>query len=455
MHPGWGRRRSRSNQPFICLLLRRPDDENSSSPDACLKASPSRGGRLDHYRHALQTRMNLVIGSGPAGVACSSALLDAGEKVTMLDVGLELEPERRGQLANLQSMPSTSWPRESVAFLRDGVEATRDGIPMKLAYGSDFAYQDPTGQPITSDGVSGKPSFARGGLSNVWGASVLPYRTEDMSDWPITAGDLAAHYRAVLAMMPFSARHDRLEEQFPLYHDDPGMLGGSSQAEAVLRDLELNASQLSARGVRFGASRLAVQAEGAGGKPGCVYCGKCLYGCPYEFIYNSARTLQQLRGNSGFSYRPGVVVEQLEEVSSQVEVTGRNLEVGERFQMRADKVFVACGVLSTARIMLASVDAYGQPIHALDNCYFLLPLMRYRGQPEAPHESLHTLAQVFIEVADPAIGPHRALLQVYTYNELLREEVARMMGPLRGALPLIQRGVFGRLLLIQGYLHSD
>jgi hypothetical protein len=181
----------------------------------------------------------------------------------------------------------------------------------------------------------------------------------------------------------------------------------------------------------------------------------CLYGCPYEFIYNSAHTLDKLRENAAFTYHSGVVVEQLEEVSSQVEVTGRNLDGAATFRMRADKVFVACGVLSTARIMLSTLGAYGQPIHALDNCYFLLPLMRYRGQPEALRERLHTLAQVFIELADPAIGPHRAHLQIYTYNDLFREEMVRMMGPLRGALPMIQRSVLGRLLLVQGYLHSD
>jgi choline dehydrogenase-like flavoprotein len=399
--------------------------------------------------------MILVIGSGPAGVACAGALLEGGATVTLLDAGLELEPARRTQVATLQSIPSTSWTKESASFLRDGVETTHDGIPMKLAYGSDFAYRDPTGQAIMSDGAYGKPSFARGGLSNVWGASVLPYRTEDMNDWPITAGDLAPHYRAALAMMPFAGRHDRLEDDFPLYHDDPGMLGGSSQAEALLRDLELNASQLSGHGVRFGAARLAVQAQGAGGRAGCVHCGMCLHGCPYEYIYNSAHTLELLRGNSAFTYRAGVVVERLEEVSSEVEVTGRNLDGAEHFRMRADKVFVACGVLSTARIMLASLEAYGQAIHALDNCYFLLPLMRYRSQPEAIGERLHTLAQVFIEVVDPAIGPRRAHLQVYTYNELVREELARMMGPLRGALSMIQRRVLGRLLLVQGYLHSE
>jgi choline dehydrogenase-like flavoprotein len=399
--------------------------------------------------------MILVIGSGPAGVACASALLDAGEKVTMVDAGLELEVALRRQLSDLQSRPSTSWEPKALGFLRDGVEATRDGIPVKLAYGSDFAYRDPIGQPMTLDGAHGKQSFARGGLSNVWGASVLPYRAEDMSDWPITAADLAPHYRAALSLMPFSGRHDRLEETFPLYHDDPGNLGASSQAEALLRDLERNASRLSEHGVLFGASRLAVQAEGAGGKPGCVHCGKCIYGCPYEFIYNSAHTLEKLRSNVAFTYRPGVVIEQLLETGSQVEVRGRNLDGAESFQQRADKVFVACGVLSTARMLLASLEAYDQPIHALDNCYFLMPLLRYLGRPEAIRERLHTLAQVFIEVADPAIGAHGAHLQVYTYNELYQEELARMMGPLHGALPMIRSAVLGRLLLIQGYLHSD
>jgi choline dehydrogenase-like flavoprotein len=399
--------------------------------------------------------MILVIGSGPAGVACASALLEGGEKVTMLDAGLELEPARQAQLAQLRATPTSAWTKESLGFLRDGVEVTRSGIPVKLVYGSDFPYRDPIGSPMTADGVHAKPSFARGGLSAVWGASVLPYRAEDMSEWPITAADLAPHYRAALAMMPFSGRHDGLEVEFPLYHENPGMLRGSSQAESLLRDLGRRASTLTAHGIRFGASRLAVQAQAAGGTPGCVHCGMCIYGCPYEFIYNSAHTLERLKGNAAFTYRAGVVVDRLAETGSQVVVTGRGLEGGEGFQVRADKVLVACGVMSTARIMLTSLDAFDQPVDALDNCYFLLPLVRYRSEPGALRERLHTLAQVFIEMADPAVGPHGVHLQVYTHNDLFREEVERTLGPLKVLFPMVERSVLGRLLLIQGYLHSD
>ena len=400
--------------------------------------------------------MICVIGSGPAGVACASALLQRGAQVTMLDAGLELEPERRRRLAGLQSVAFTSWDEASLGLLREGVDVSLGGIPLKLAYGSQFPYRDPIDQAMAADGVSAKPSFARGGLSNVWGASVLPYRTEDMSEWPITAEDLAPHYEAVLKLMPFSARHDGLEAQFPLHHDHPEMLASSNQAAELLRDLEVKKADLFSRGFSFGAARLALQAEHSNGKPGCVYCGKCLYGCPYELIYNSSDSLGELRSHRSFTYRPGLVVEQLRETGSQVVISGR--EVGDRdgFQIRADRVFVACGVLSTARIMLTSLEAYDHPVDAVDNCYFLLPLLRYRGRADAPEEPLYTLAQVFIEVLDSAVGPHRAHLQVYTYNELFGKEVRRMLGPLDRIVPdALRRSLLGRLLLIQGYLHSD
>ncbi|HEY8864985.1 MAG TPA: GMC oxidoreductase [Candidatus Dormibacteraeota bacterium] len=400
--------------------------------------------------------MICVIGSGPAGVACASALLERGAQVTMLDAGLELEPDRRRRLVDLQSVASTSWDEASLSLLREGVEVSTGGIPLKLAYGSQFPYRDPIDQPMATDGVHAKPSFARGGLSNVWGASVLPYRAEDMSEWPITIEDLAPHYRAALKLMPFSARHDDLEELFPLHHDQPGMLASSNQAAELLSDLEMNKDALAAHGVSFGASRLALQAEVFHGKPGCVYCGKCLYGCPYELIYNSSQSLHQLSANRSFTYRSGAIVEQLKETGSQVEITGRAALGRDSFRMRADKVFVACGVVSTARIMLTSLEAYDQSIQAIDNCYFLLPLLRYRSRPNAPEEPLYTLAQVFIEVLDKAVGPQTAHLQVYTYNELFGKEVQRMLGPLDRLLPdALRRSLLGRLLLIQGYLHSD
>jgi choline dehydrogenase-like flavoprotein len=368
----------------------------------------------------------------------------------MLDAGLDLETLRRHRLAELRAKDWRSWGAPDLDFLRDGVEVGRGGIPLKLAYGSDFAYRDPVGLPTEVTGAQAKPSYARGGLSNVWGASVLPYRAEDLAGWPVTAGELAPHYRAALELMPFAARRDGLAEHFPLHHEHPGQLEPSLQAAALLTDLESNAAELARSGVSFGAARLAVKAAE------CVRCGNCMYGCPYELIYNSGQTLEQLCLNPRFSYRPGVFVEALSEQGGAVEIRGRELDGGGPIRLRGERVFLGTGVFSTARVMLTSLEAYDRPLRAKDNCYFLLALLRNRGQQRVLEERLHTLAQVFIEVLDAALGEHPAHLQLYTYNELFRREIANLLGPLRPLLPgAVERGFLGRLLLIQGYLHSD
>jgi choline dehydrogenase-like flavoprotein len=382
--------------------------------------------------------MFVVVGSGPAGVACAHALLQRGARVTMLDAGLDLEAHRKAQVATLRSKSPQQWDAESLQFIRDGVSVEAGGIPLKMAYGSSFPYREPAPMPIAYDGAEGKPSFARGGLSNVWGASVMPFRTEDMTEWPFTAQDLEPHYRATLGLIPYSARHDMLADSFPLY-GDPRALKTSAQADALLRDLASARTTL-----RFGASRLAVDAH-------CVYCALCMYGCPYGYIYNSADTLDGLRKHPGFTYRPGIVVQRIEEGSSHVELSGVTVAGETPFSMSVERAFLACGVFSTARIMLASLDAYGETVRAADNCYFLLPLLRYSSESSVPHEALHTLAQVFLELDDPAVGPYTVHLQVYTYNELFRRQLRNMVGPLSG---IAARGLLGRLLLIQGYLHS-
>jgi len=396
-----------------------------------------------------------VVGSGPAGIACAQALLKAGAKVTLLDAGARLEPEREARLASLRALPLERWTPESLGFLREGVAVTAAGIPMKRAYGSDFPFREPAPLPLGHHGVEGKPSYARGGLSNVWGASVMPFRRQDMDGWPIALEDLEPHYRAVLVEMPFSARADRLGTDFPLYHDHPATLRESSQAAALLRDLEARHARLLDRGVSFGASRLAVQGS-SNGKKGCIYCAQCMYGCPFGYIYNSADMIERLRAEGGFEYRPGVLVEEVVEAGGGVVVKGRELGSGAPLDVRADRVFLACGVFSTARVLLASLDAYGRKVRALDNCYFLFPLLRYRRQKEAARESLHTLAQVFLEIDDAAIGSHTTHLQVYTHNELFRKQVGNMLGAVDSVLgPAVERLLLARMLLVQGYLHSD
>src|ERR1700733_14341012 len=206
--------------------------------------------------------MHYIIGSGPTGVSCAYALLRQGRKVTLLDVGLELEAGRSRQLVALQSIPPQQWGPVERAFLKEGMEADTAGIPAKLIYGSDFPYREISGATeVKLEKASVATSYAQGGFSNVWGSVVLPYRQSDMEDWPIDANRLATHYRSVFEFMPLAACRDGLEKQFPLHAASYQPLEMSRQAAAMLQDMDHHASSLAAKGVQYGAARGAVDAR--------------------------------------------------------------------------------------------------------------------------------------------------------------------------------------------------
>jgi len=394
-----------------------------------------------------------VIGAGPTAISCARALVQAGKEVTLLDAGLQLEPQRQESVRTLAASDPSHWDRQSTAFLREGVSTGKGGIPLKLLFGSDYPYREPAGATcIVREGVDAKPSYALGGLSTVWGSAVMPYRQEDISDWPISVDDLAPGYRAVLQSMPLSARKDDLNNFFPLYCEPSNSLPMSRQAVAMLSDLERNRSALNARGVFFGSSRLAVRAMPSDEGPGCAQCGLCMYGCPRKLIYASDQSLAVLQQTGLLHYRPGLTVEVVEESAAGVTIHAVEAS-GNRTTFNGERAFLAAGLLNTTAILLRSLGAYDTPLRIRDSQYFLLPILRMRGTDKVTREGLHTLAQLFIEIFDESISPHTIHLQTYTYSDLFLDRVVHALGPLRSLFPM--ETFLGRLMLFQGYLHSS
>lgn len=389
---------------------------------------------------------HIVVGSGPTGVACAVALLAEGRRVLMVDAGRQLEPEREARLVRLGESDPAGWWGEPGAWLREGVEGAVEGIPLKLAYGSDYPYRAMAGATrVEGEGVNTKFSLGKGGLSAVWGAAVMPYRQHDLTGWPVSAAEMMEHYRAVLEFMPVAQGVDGLEAEFPtLKPSEPMPL--SAQGAAMLAEMQRNETELRAKGVSFGRSRLAVSA------PGCVRCGLCMYGCPRGLIWSSAQTVDALRGNPNFAYAPGLVAQRVFEAGRTASVEVLRLD-GEREVLTAGRVFVAAGVLPSTALLLRSLGAEGRAVTLKESHYFLLPMLRWKRVPGFARRELHTLAQLFVEIMDETLSPYTIHLQTYTYNDLFEQPIRKMLGPLGAVFPWEM--FLSRLFLFQGYLHSD
>lgn len=394
--------------------------------------------------------MNYVVGSGPSGIACARALLAAGEPVTVVDVG-RWDDAAFAAARELAAGEPESWDPALVERCR-GASNPR---VIKTLFGSDFAYALDELATYDQTHASCTISFARGGLSNVWGAGMLPIAADEFAGWPIGAEEMAPHYRAAAELARIAGADDGLSLRYPFYAPPDPPLRPSRQADFLLSRWRRHGAALAARGYRFGRSRLAVRTLDARGARGCRACGLCLTGCPYGAIWSSREALEELRGQPGFEYRHGLRVTSVAEAAGpRVRLSCRAEDGGGPVVLEGRRVFLAAGALATLKIIASALEEASLELRLEYPPYFLLPLLSVFCAPGPESERTHTLSQLFVHLRDPRIADADLHLSVYTFNAIMKKRVEEVLRaePLRR---VAARRLLGRLVAIQGFLPSQ
>ena len=396
-----------------------------------------------------------VVGAGPAGAAAAKALVALGRKVVVLDAGLTLEPARELARRRMAATLPQSWSQADVALTRYSAHGAR-GAGYKRLFGDDVAFRDDGVLDFSAaPAVGAHPSYAIGGLSNVWGAGVLPYVERDLEGWLVSANELRDAYEAVLEFIPYAGEEDELSARYPLVVKPDGPLLRSDAGEALLARLRRHRHSLKGAGYDFGASRLAIRVGHPAPARGCVYCAHCLDGCPYGHIYNAAQTIEQLRHEGLIDYRPGLHVDRvLEDDGGGVTIEATPIGGGQGVRVRASRAFLAAGAVSSTIIMQRS-GLLPERTEILDSQTLYLPFGWIGRVGRTGREPGHTLAQAFLVLDDPEVSSRPVHISLYTYNDGLNERARASHPRLSSLLGPFLDGITRHLVIGICFFHSD
>lgn len=291
---------------------------------------------------------NLIIGSGPSGLAAAHKLLSLGYSVKMIDGGDDLPVHINEKIMTLNQNRFISWNQANINSYQNLTqvdERLKSHVGSKLLFGSSFAYLSYDALAsnrikIESD-LNVFQSMAVGGLSRVWGSLCFPYTNSELLrlDPQIERED----YEYVSEFMEVAGKLDDLSNiyNFGPLASKPIVFSNLSQK---LENLYGKTKWFDEKLVLGGLPRIAVQVSGI---TACQSCGLCATGCPWGSIWDAGSALNKLRSRKNFEYQTGFRVEGISPISNGYKVTNFKGD-----EIIARRVFVAAGPIGSTILLL-------------------------------------------------------------------------------------------------------
>ncbi len=306
----------------------------------------------------------VIVGSGPAGVSAAIPLVEAGCRVVMIDAGIEPnQTPPRERFYDIRVQDQEQWKLlvgEQFQALRPDVPAS----PKFRAPPNAFAYAGyQQAYAIHTTHFAAVGSLAAGGLSNIWGAGVSCYTSEELREFPITRAELEPSYRTIAARIGISGCNT--DDLAAFFGNDVPLQPPTSLSEntaRLWRRYQAHPAAARRYGVTIGRARNAVLTEDLGERQRCQNTNTCLWGCARQAIYTATYDLAWLRRHDNFHYHGRLVVESLRPQQAKYTLRIRPLESAAAFESRASTIILASGAIGSAKLVLDALGMTEQEI---------------------------------------------------------------------------------------------
>lgn len=393
----------------------------------------------------------LVIGSGAAAAGAALALSRREDiQIIVVDIGLQLEAERKQLVTVLADSPPREWDGQTVETMStQSVSSGNLSIPEKRVFGSDYPFRNVgqlNGLTVFGGATKSLVSSAYGGFSNVWGSQIMPFTAQIFESWPVGASSMRSHYEAILHEIPFAGEEDDLATRFPLMRSPAPLPKMSARSLRVLNAYEKKKSRLNYLGITAGKARLAFDATK------CIRCKMCMAGCPYGLIYSAAHTFDALRRTNRVTFHSGLLVLKVVEEASKVSVIAKEIATGGMRRLEADRVYVACGAIGTTRLVANSLSLFDADLRMLESRQFILPFLSAHATEDPRRKRDFTLNQFNMIVAPDGGQVDISTLHFYTFNSAFIDGLPSFLRA--KSAEWLQVQLLRRLTVAFGYLPS-
>ncbi|PIP15473.1 MAG: hypothetical protein CO003_01610 [Candidatus Portnoybacteria bacterium CG_4_8_14_3_um_filter_44_15] len=379
-----------------------------------------------------------VVGAGAAGLGALTALLDKKNNfnIFVYDIGKTIES------APAADNPTQDW---IASFYNQIYQKIRSRYsfkfpPAKTHFGEQIARQ-PVGKKFK---IFKSETF--GGLTNYWGATMLPFTDKELKNWPIKKEELWPYYEKISRLVGLSACSDELNQYFKKDFSTRPPLRPTAALNRLGQSINQNPSKGKFK-IISGINRCGVETR-ENHPNSCVYCGECLAGCFRDSIYSARKTIREYLKDPRVKYRAGAKVSRLKEKNGLVEI---ELEDGQ-LEKGFSKVFLAAGCPSSTEIILRSIG-FKDKLTMADNAVYVFPIFYFGRKPKEENKSYFALCNLVLGCLPKNEKAHFAQVQVYpNFDYLWRYNLPAWLWKLvRPVFGFLRSHIFwGRL-----YLHSD
>ena len=166
--------------------------------------------------------------------------------------------------------------------------------------------------------------------------------------------------------------------------------------------------------------------------------------------------MQRLLKNKNFTYIKNIVVEKILETKNAVTICAIDLSNHKSPRIFVcKKAFLAAGAIFSTKILLNSLHLFNKSVLLKNSQYFMLPCIMKKMVSNVQNEKLHTLTQLSLWLKNLVVSSNPVHLQVYTFMDHYIEQFRHILKPLYLLAKPFLKPILNRMLVIQGYFHSN